>query len=570
MGIVSRFRYKPIHMRRYVCIVLFFFVCGCVLAARLVFLQLIRGDFYRNLAENHRTAVISLPPVRGILYDAGTEALAVNVPKISLYAVPRYIRDKPACALQLAGILECDEESIMDRISNDRLFAWIRRKVPDDVAKAVRRLDLEGIGMVTETERRYPGGALACHVLGFVDIDNNGLEGLEFTYNDILKGEAGYKIAVCDARRRQVDTVDAHYLPARNGYHIRLSLDSGIQHIAEKALQEGVARFNPVAASAVVLKPDTGQVLALCNWPAYDLNEFTASTTESRRNRALTDMIEPGSAFKVVTAGAALEEGIVSLGDRIDCEHGEYRIAGRTLHDHRPHGTLTASRVFEVSSNIGTVKIAERLDESVLYDYIRQFGFAEKTGIDLCGEIPGFLRDTQNWSKGSIAALPIGQEIGCTVLQLCTAAATIANDGIAMRPYLAVSVERDNGTRIKSITPRIRRRVVSRETAVQLQHIMCRVIEDGTGKRAALTNYRAGGKTGTAQRLEDNGAYSHSKFNAVFIGFAPYPHPHIAVAVVFVEPRPFYYGGTVAAPVFAEIAENTLRYLQVPFESEGE
>jgi cell division protein FtsI (penicillin-binding protein 3) len=312
------------------------------------------------------------------------------------------------------------------------------------------------------------------------------------------------------------------------------------------------------------MNPTNGDILALCNWPSYDLNNYADSSPDVRRNRAITDILEPGSSFKIVTASAALEEQIIGLDDEFDCENGRYQVSGRILHDHKPHGILKFKNIIALSSNIGTAKIAQKLGEERLYKYIRLFGIGQKTGIDLPGEARGIIRHVSKWSKDSILSISIGQEVAVTTIQLVTAISCIANNGILVKPRVVKKMIDNNKVVVREFEPVFIRRVLSRETCLKMKEILRMVVESGTGKKASVSGYTVAGKTGTAQRLEGDGSYSHSKFNSIFIGFAPVDKPKLAIAVVFIEPRPYYYGGTVAAPVFSDITSKALRYMGIP------
>ncbi len=556
-------RYKRPRRARFFTIFLLFSICLSALIIRLFYIQVVKHERYLDIAENNRNVMVKLPPKRGVIFDRNFRELATNVPKNSLYAAPRFIADKEKTAEFLAGVLEKEKEDVLARISNDKLFVWIARKLPDGAVDKIKAETITGIGFVPENERSYPNSGLAAHMLGFVDIDNNGLEGLEKYYDEALRGEEGCSVAVLDAKRRQVSSVDGFYYPPRDGFDMVLTIDESVQHIAEQSLAEGVKKHNAKSASAVVIDPSTGEILALCNWPSFNLNDIGRASPDMMRNRAITDVVEPGSSFKIVTASAVLEERAVSLDDKFDCENGSYSTGGRILHDHRPHGVLSFEDVIRVSSNIGTVKAAEILGKERLYRYITQFGFGRESGIDLPGEIKGIVREVPKWSGCSISSVPIGQEIGVTVLQLADAIACIANDGILLRPRVVKKLIDKNGGLTREFEPRPVRRVMSKETCAKVKETLRKVVMDGTGSRASIAGYSAAGKTGTAQRIEDDGSYSKTKYNSIFIGFAPVDEPRLAIAVLFVEPRPQYFGGTVAAPVFAKIAGETLRYLGV-------
>jgi penicillin-binding protein 2 len=558
------YRYnKPIKGRFFLAF-LFLIICFILLFTRLFYLQIVEHKYYSEIAENNRTTAITLLPKRGLIFDRNFSELAINVPKYSLYAVPRYINDKNSTAEYLATILDKGKDDILGKISNNKMFVWIKRKLSDDTAEKIMSQHPVGVDFLLENERSYPNNSLAAHILGFVDIDNKGLEGIEKYYDKELKGVAGYKVVTVDAKRREVSSIENRSLPPRDGYNIVLTIDGAIQHIAEKALLGGVKKFKPRSASVVVMDPSNGDILALCNWPSYDLNGYMNSSADMRRNRTITDFLEPGSSFKIVTACAAIEEQIVNLEKEFYCENGEYRAYGRVLHDSKPHGTLKFKNIIELSSNIGTVKIAQKIGEEKLHRYIRLFGFGQETGINLPGEVKGIVREVSKWSQGSILAVPIGQEVAVTTLQLAVAIGCIANDGILIRPRIVKEMVDNQDALIKEFKPKLVRRVISKESCIDIKEILRMVVESGTGKRASVSGYTAAGKTGTAQRFGSNGSYSHSKFNSIFIGFAPVDNPKLAIAVTFIEPSPYYYGGTVAAPVFSEIAGNVLRYMEIP------
>jgi len=559
----KRYRYKRPNRARYRLILLLFTLLFLVLICRLFDIQIRQHEKFRVIADEGKKALIKLPAARGLIFDCTGRELAVNVPRYSIYAIPRAIENAEAVSERLASILELDYGTVKSAVSGDGMFRWILRKVDDESAEAVRSAGFKGVGFLLENERCYPSGSLGAHILGFVDIDNCGLEGIERYYDDELKGYQGQRIILVDAKRRQVDSPPDGFTPPKDGLNLVLTLDETIQHIAEQALAKAVRKHNPRSVSIVVMKPDNGEILALCNYPAFDPNNISQAGAGARRNRALTDVFEPGSSFKIVTAAAALEDRVFKIGDIFHCEDGEYRIGGRILHDHKPYKDLDFCQVIEKSSNIGTVKIAQALGPERLSSYIDSFGFGEVTGIDLPGEVGGIVHDPSDWTGGSIAAIPIGQEIAVTAVQLAQAVSCIANGGMRMRPHLLKRITDAAGATIREVKPRMVRRVISKSTASALKDILVRVVEEGTGKRAGCENYITAGKTGTGQRLEDDGTYSHKKYNSVFIGFAPAHEPRIAVSVVVIEPHLQYYGGTVAAPVFSEIVDEGLRYLGI-------
>jgi len=479
----------------------------------------------------------------------------------SLFAVPNEIKAKEKIITQLNSILGLKRSYLEDRLNRKKSFIWIARKIDPDKAAAIKKLNVKGLGFLKETKRIYPNSYLASHILGFSGMDNTGLEGVERDYNRFLKGNAGWAIFLRDARQKKLDIWEKMVLPV-DGEELVLTIDEVIQYIAERELDKAYKDFNAKGASIVVMDPHTGKILALANRPTYDLNDHTKVNKDSMRNRAICDLLEPGSVFKIVTASAALEEKRITEEDVIFCENGSYKVGGRVLHDHRPHGLLTFRQVIEESSNIGTVKVAQRLGPDKLYQYIRAFGFGSKLGIDLSGEISGMISPPRLWSKTSITSIPMGQEVGVTALQLASAISVIANGGQLMKPYVIDSVRDNQGRIIKENKPELIHKVISIDTAMRIKKILTGVIEEGTGKLAKVPGFSAAGKTGTAQKLEPNGAYSHSKFVASFIGFSPAEDPILTIVVIVDEPHPYYFGGVVAAPVFQKVAADAIRYIK--------
>ncbi|MCM8770759.1 MAG: penicillin-binding protein 2 [Candidatus Omnitrophica bacterium] len=521
-----------------------------------------------SLAAKQHSLFIELPAQRGIIFDARMRPLAINIAADSLYALPREIKDKEKVINQLLPILNTNYEFLKDRLYRNKSFIWLARKLTPQQVEQIRALKIKGLGFLRENKRAYPNGYLASHIIGFVGIDNQGLEGLELFYEHYLKGSAGWASFLKDARQNRLN-IGQPMFPPKNGLDIVLTIDEVIQYIAERELEKAFRQSNAKGASVIVMDPYTGRILALANRPSFDLNYAFLASRDAIRNRAICDLFEPGSVFKIVTASAALEEKKVMEEDKFFCENGSYRLANHTLSDHKPHGWLTFKEVIEQSSNIGVTKIAQMLGPEVVYRYARLFGFGKNLGIDLPGEADGLIKETKFWSKTSIAAIPMGQEVGVTALQLATAIAAIANGGYLMKPYIVKRIQDRQQGIIKENRPLVIRRVISVDTAERMKILLRGVVENGTGKLAKLTEFSAAGKTGTAQKLEADGTYSHRKFVASFVGFAPCEEPLITIAVVIDEPHPYYFGGVVASPVFKNIAEDVLRYLRVkPLEEE--
>jgi len=539
----------------------FFFLFLCV--ARLLFIQFFRSEYLASIARKQHNLYVELEPRRGTIYDINMRPQAINIPADSLFASPAGMSsaDKERAIKQLAPILGVERSYLSERLGRKKYFIWLQRKMTPQQSEEARKLNIKGIGCVKESKRCYPNGYLSSHLIGFAGIDNNGLEGNELLYNKYLKGEGGWAYFLRDARQKRLEIWENMVLP-KDGDNVVMTIDGVIQYIAERELQKAYESSNAKGGSIVVINPHTGAILAMANRPTFDLNEYSSSAQDSRRNRAVCDMFEPGSVFKIVAAAGALEEKKSREDEKFFCENGSYRISSHVLHDHRSHGWLTFSEVIEQSSNIGTSKIAQKLGPAEFYRYIKLFGFGAKTGVDIPGEISGVTKNPRQWSKISIATMPMGQEIGVTVLQLACAFSVIANGGTLMKPYLVSEVRDKYGEAIQEFKPQAIRQVISAETAARMRKILTGVVQHGTGKLAQVPGFTAGGKTGTAQKLDPDGRYSHSKFTASFVGFAPAEEPALVVAVVLDEPRPYYYGGVVASPVFRNVVSDTLRYLK--------
>jgi len=378
------------------------------------------------------------------------QVLAVNLNTDSVFANARVIKDKEAVAKKLAPILNLSESFVLERISRNKGFVWIKRKISQDESAKIGSLKIRGIEVVEESKRVYPDGTLACHVIGAIDIDNNGLEGLELKYNKYLKGQSGWLISTQDAKRKVVESYQDEFIPAKNGLNLVLTIDEVIQSIAERELYKAYKKHNAKAASIVVMDPRTGAILALANLPNFDLNNMNKRETEAIRNRVVNDFFEPGSIFKAMTASALLEEKLVTLNDTFFCEYGEWKHGAKTLHDVHPYGNLTFKEVIEKSSNIGTIKAASRLGPDKMYKYIQAFGFLDRTGIDLPGEVVGFNRPVEKWSGLSMYAIPMGQEVTVTSIQLVSAIAVIANNGFYVKPRIVKEIVDEDGQVVKA------------------------------------------------------------------------------------------------------------------------
>ncbi len=542
---------------------------------RLVHLQIIeRGDLARR-AERQQERLVKLEPKRGTIVDRKGRELAVSLDVESVYGVPTEVEDSRSFARELARILHENPAELEKRLASDRHFVWLSRKVDPARADRVRDLDAKAVGLQTESRRFYPKKTLAGTVLGFTNVDNKGIEGVELWYDAALRGVEGLVLAEKDARGRTV-------FPGGHGFQFRqpqagkdvtLTLDEVIQHIAEKELDKGLADSKARGGVCLVMDPHTGEVLALSvrstlrGRGAFNPNEPKQYQPEEWRNRAVTDAFEPGSIFKVVTAAAAIEEKVVHPQERIDCSAGSIQVADRVIKDAHKNGVLTFTDVIADSSNVGTIKVALRLGKARFAKYIDAFGFGKKTGVDLPGEIAGLAKDHRLWSGVSLASIAIGQEIGVTPIQIAVAFSAIANGGSLMKPFL-VSEVRDpkdkEGAERVTFGPVTVSRVVSEDTSRTLRQILQKVVESGTGQKAKPAGYTAAGKTGTAQKIDQRtGLYSKEDYVSSFAGFAPAGAPKLVIVVMVDSPVGVAWGGSVAAPVFKAVAEQSLTYLQV-------
>jgi len=547
---------------------LFFFGAFAAIVAKAVDLQVYRSQWLSKIATDQYEKSLTTSGKRGIIYDRNMREMAVSVDVTSIAAYPSKIKDVNASAKALAGILKLDARAIKKRLTADKSFVWIKRKTTAKETSLVKDLDLPGIDFVQEYNRYYPNTTLTAQALGFTGLDGEGLEGIEFYYNRQLTG-ADKNFTVFKDALGNGFSAENQQEGTDSGHNLVLTIDSTIQYITENSLQQAAIQYSAVSAMAIVMQPQTGAILAIAHYPTFNPNSYLEYDRSRWRNRAITDPFEPGSTFKIFSAAAALEYSNIKQDDIFYCENGAYKIGKNVVHDSRRHGWLSLQQIIKFSSNIGAVKVGEKVGAKKLYQTFRNFGFGAKTGIDCPGETPGSLSHFSTWSDIDIGAISFGHGIAVSAVQLIAAASAIANDGILMQPYILKEVTDQNGLPVKKLEPRQVRRVISGRTAGIVKKIMQTVItEGGTGVNAALDGYSVCGKTGTARKLDENGKYSDSKHIASFIGFTPVDHPQIAILVIIDEPREKYYGGVVAAPVFKDIAQQTLNYLNVAPESD--
>jgi cell division protein FtsI (penicillin-binding protein 3) len=550
--------------RRLVIAKIIFLVLFFVIGGRAFQLQVLQGDKLMRLGQRQHLKEWIVLPKRGAFIDRAGEPLALSMESQSVYVRPHRIQEADKVSYRLGEILNLRAAEVRQKIGSEKPFVWIKRQVSSAEADKIQALNLDGIGMFYEPNRYYPQGQLAGQVIGFVGRDSEGLEGLELKYNDYIRGETGSSITERDALGRRVLVEGVVGLQIPPGSDIHLTLDTSIQHMAEKELEGAVLKYRAKAGIAIVVDPRTGEVLALANYPSFDPNQYMKLSAEQRRNRAVTDSFEPGSTFKTILAAAALEEEIVGKDDLFYCEMGKYPFAGKIIHDTHPHGWLSFAKILQVSSNIGFTKVAEKVKKERYFKYIEKFGFGQATGIDVPGEVPGLVRKPQTWSAIDLATHAFGQGISTTPFQMVMAYAAIANGGFLMQPYVTQRIVSPRGEVLLENQPHVVRRVISEKNAKLLASMLRDVTnEGGTGTMANIEGFEVAGKTGTAQKADPmHGGYSKKRV-ASFVGFVPAHDPRLAALIIIDEPESQVYGGVVAAPVFRNVIQGALRRLAV-------
>ncbi len=580
------------------------------LGYRLVDLQVRRHDELAAKAQQNTHREFWQAPRRGDILDAHGNLLATSIFVKTVCADPGLIGNQQAVvARTLAPLLQMNEgdlyQRLLPRLAKNQTgktvtnrYVVLQHKVADETWQKIQMTmtnlsfgvdekklsragraffhDLRQSAIFTDPVddqlRIYPNGSLAAHVLGFVGTENGsnhvsqtvGRDGVELVLNSALSGVAGWRVTQTDRQKRELVALRDEDVQARDGLNVVLTIDAAIQHIVETLLADALQKHTPISITAVVTRPRTGEILAMASLPNFDPNNPGASPADARRNRVISDVMEPGSTFKIVVVSGALNEGVVRWTDLFDCEQGHFAFAGRVLHDHEPFGILSTESIITKSSNIGAAKIGIRLGEDRLYDYAREFGFGQRTGISLPGEARGILYPVKDWTKVSIAQIPMGQGIAVTRLQMIMAMGALANDGWLMRPMLVNRLEDRNGNVVQQYSPQRVRQVVSDSTDKLMVEALKTVVSPvGTAPGAAMKDYTGAGKTGTAQKVE-NGTYAEHKFYSSFVGFFPADKPELCISVVMDEPKEGYYGGQVCGPVFKDIAERCASYLNIP------
>jgi cell division protein FtsI/penicillin-binding protein 2 len=538
-----------------------------VICLRLVYLQVFRYGDFQQRAQHQQQRTTEVAAKRGLIYDRAGRELAMSIAVDSAFAVPSEIPDLFQTLSLISRITKADPRELLAKCKVGRTFCWVARKADAETAERIKSLNLRGIYFQKESKRFYPKRDLAAQVIGYVGTDDEGLSGIEREYDEKLRGKPGRMSISVDARRKYFGSVEKQPEPGEN---IVLTIDEKIQYIAERELETAMAQTHAESGTVVVENPHTGEILALANRPTFNPNLSREITPQKLKDHAVSDVYEPGSTFKLVTISAALDEKLTRPDEMFDCQMGSIMVNGRRIHDWKPFGVLSVSDILAHSSDVGAIKLALRLGDERLYKYIRAFGFGQLTGIELPGETRGLAKPLNRWSKVSIGAISMGQEIGVSALQLGAMVSTIANDGVLVAPRIVA------GTTEPRRTPQMiafhsgeGRRAIASLTAAQMRHMMEGVVLHGTGKKAILEGYSSAGKTGTAQKVDPaTGTYSRTKYIASFAGFAPVNNPAITAVVILDSPVGGHHGGEVGAPVFQRIAQQVLEYLHTPHDVE--
>jgi len=531
-----------------------------VISARIFYLQVFRSNFFQNLAQDQRYRLIKLQGRRGDILDRRQRILSKSISCYSVFADPFLIGDPEATAEIISTNLDLPKESLLSTLKKKKRFVWIKRKISWEQKEKIKAFKLDGVSFIRDEKRFYPQGDLSAAALGSVSIDNHGLEGLEFFYNDYLSGKDGWVRVLRDSISREI-IFSPQIISPQEGANIVLSLDAQIQYWVEEYLEKAIKDFRAASGSAVVMNALNGELLALANYPSFDPNQLGKTLPEQMRNHAIADMFEPGSVFKVVTLLAAVNENKFADCDKIFCENGKFKIPGTTLHDWKSYGELSFREVFMKSSNIGVAKIVQSLGADVFSSYLQRLEFGCSTGVDLPAEAKGSIKPINNWSKTSPYIIPIGQEISVNLLQLARTFAVVANGGYLVTPHLVTSICSQGSC--KSVPIQTRKKVVPTSAANRAKDILISVVSEGTGKRAQIKGRKIGGKTGTAQKYDPEiKKYSPSKYRATFVGFIADANPPLVIGVTIDEPKRSHFGGVVAAPVFKNIVEKVISYTE--------
>ncbi len=541
----------------------FFALCFTSVFVKAGYLQIYQSSWLAKKAADQYEKPFKETGKRGTIYDANLREIAVSIDTTSIAAFPSKIEDKTFAANRIASSLNMDANLIKRILFSDKSFVWLKRKATPNEVYALKNLDIEGICFLNEHSRVYPQKTLAAQTIGFTGVDGNGLEGLEFYFDNQLKGLNGNFIVLKDALGQGFNA-EKNYDYNYSGNNLVLTINQTVQYLTEKALQEAVVENSAKAGIAMVMVPKTGAILAMANYPSLNPNSYKKFDKQLWRNRAITDPIEPGSTMKMFTASAAIEKGDCTPNTTFYCENGEYTIGKHTIHDTHQYGWLTLADIVKYSSNIGAYKIVKKIGSENLYKSLKNFGFGEKTGINCPGETSGFLASYKKWRNIDEGTIAFGQGISASPLQIITATSAIANQGLLMKPYIVQAILDQKGQVIERFEPTPVRLAISPESADTIKKILTTVVsKEGTGFNAMLDGYTVCGKTGTAQKVDKTGRYARDKYVSSFIGFAPVEDPAVTILVIIDEPAKNHYGGIVAAPAFKKIAQETLTYLGI-------
>ena len=544
------------------------FVLWCsVICFRLVYLQVFRYGSFAQRAQHQQQRTEEVSAKRGLIYDRQGRELAMSISVDSVFAVPTEMPNPASTISLIARITKQEPRELLARCQAARSFCWLARKPEPEISARIHSLNLRGVYFQKESKRYYPKNELAAQVLGYVGMDDKGLSGIEREYEEPMHGRTGQMVISVDAHKKWFGSVEKQPEPGQN---VVLTIDEKIQYIAERELETAMQQTHAEAGTVIVENPHSGEILALANRPTFNPNLTREITPQKLKNHAVSDVYEPGSTFKLVTISGALQEKVTRPDEVFDCQMGSIVYNGMRIRDSKPHGLLSVSDVLAESSDVGAIKIALRLGDDRFYKYIRSFGFGQQTGIELPGETRGMTKPVNRWSKVSIAAISMGQEIGITPLQLAGLVSTMANDGIYVAPRIvAATIQPQSTPQMIAFHPVNERRVLSPFTAAEMRQMMQGVVLHGTGKKALLIGYSSAGKTGTAQKVDPaTHTYSHTKYIGSFAGFAPINNPAITVAVILDSAVGLHQGGQVSAPVFQRIAQQVLEYLHTPHDVE--
>lgn len=544
-----------------------------IFAGRLVDLQVAKHEYYSGIAADKHSIRVPIPARRGRILDRNGEELAVNIPVRTVTADGTHIKDAPALAKVAAPFLEMPEKELLEKLSTTRPYVVIRKEVSEEKAQAMIRAmeeaKLRGLYLEADSVRTYPNGEMLCHVLGFVDKGGHGIDGIEKVFDKELAGHDGVRKIEHDRKGREIVVYRGQEQPPDHGDDIRLTIDMGLQAIVEKEVDEAWKTYRPVGASAIIADPMTGEILAMACRPNFDPNRYNEAKQEELRNRAITDMYEPGSTFKIVVAAAALNEKIVDEKTRIFCENGLFQFGGKTIKDHHKAGDMSVEEILQYSSNIGSAKMSLRMKDADYYGYVRRFGFGEKTGIPLHGEISGMVNPPHRWDMLTKTRMAFGQSVAVTPIQMVMGMSVIANGGKLMKPRLVLS--KGEGSGVQEAVPL--REVITSKTASFVSAALEKVVSaQGTAPQAKVDGYTVAGKTGTAQKLNPHGGYLDGRFIVSFAGYLPAKNPRLMGLVIVDDAQigsSANYGGLVAAPVFSKIGGRAARYLDLPVEGDS-